>query len=222
MNRLARFIITRSKLIITATILLNLLAVVSFSRASLDASIFSVFKTGEEYTQNFFHLAEKYGGTDTVLIVVTAENEITSKESLLSFWSYFKAVRAVQGITYAATFLPPVIPGKRIFEPTDRESIEREYTTVLAMLDAKGGMSTGFLSEDRKTGSIQVSMAGNTFTILKELLSVPRPPGMKVIFTGSQIVFETLWNTLIRIIFIFPPITIVILLTIFYLSRNVT
>ncbi len=90
MNRLARIIITRSKLIITATILLNFLAVVSFSRASLDASIFSVFKTGEEYTENFFHLSEKYGGTDTVLIVVTAENEITSKENLISFWSYFE------------------------------------------------------------------------------------------------------------------------------------
>jgi predicted RND superfamily exporter protein len=198
--------------------MLNLLAVVSFSRASLDASIFSVFQTGEEYTQNFFHLAEKYGGTDTVLIVVTAENKITSKESLLSFWSYFEAVRAVEGITYAATFLPPVIPGKRMLKPTDRESIEREYTTVLAMIDTKGGMSTGFLSEDRKTGGIQVSMAGNTFNILKELRSVPGPPGMKVIFTGSQIVFETLWNTLLRIIFIFPPITIIILLTIFYLN----
>ena len=75
---------------------------------------------------NFFNLAEKYGGTDTVQVVLSAQEKMTTKENLASFWQFFEATRNIEGITHTSCFIPGVVLSETQFKKTNLELIDEE------------------------------------------------------------------------------------------------
>ena len=74
-------------------------------------------------------------------------------------------------------------------------------------------MLGALLSEDLTTGAIQLRLDGQAepFQVLQNLRSVEQPSGLKVRFAGSQVIFETLWDSQRRIVAILSPMAILIL-----------
>lgn len=146
MDRLARFIVNHSKLIILGVIIINILGVISFTRASLTVSLYSFFQTGEEYFHNFFHLSEKYGGAESVHIVLSSEEKITTKEILVAIWDYFGQIERVEGVSYAFCFMPPMVPTKTFYERTTPSVINERYNAIFSMLEDRGAIFSNLLS----------------------------------------------------------------------------
>ena len=84
MKGISGFIVARARWVVIAVLLLTLLAIASLPKAEFDPSVYSFFRIGESYSETFFGLRDKYGGTDLVQVIVTSEGRITDRQALLS------------------------------------------------------------------------------------------------------------------------------------------
>jgi hypothetical protein len=220
MKRISDVIVARAWWILIAVLLVTGLAVASLNKAHFDPSVYSFFRIGESSSESFFALQEKYGGTDLIQVIVTADGKITGRQNLLQVWSYYERLKAVEGISSCLCFIPPFLPNSSRLIPTSRKLLSESYESVASALEARESMLGALLSEDLTTGAIQLRMAGQTepFRVLRELRSVERPPGLEVRFAGSQVIYETLWESQRRTVAILSPMAILILFAVFYLN----
>ncbi|UCF99384.1 MAG: MMPL family transporter [Spirochaetaceae bacterium] len=220
MTGISKFIVAKARWVVIAVLLLTLLAIVSLRKAEFDPSVYSFFRIGESYSESFFELKDKYGGTDLIQVIVSAEGRITAEQTLTQVWSYYEKLRDVEGISSALCFIPPFLPGSSRLVPTSQKLLSESYQAVAPVLESRQTMLGALLSEDLTTGAFQLRIAGEAdpFRVLRELRSIEQPSGLDVRFAGSQIIFETLWKSQRNIVAILSPIAIIILFAVFSLN----
>ncbi len=220
MERIARFIVRHSKKIIALTIIINLLAAASLIRARIDVSVESFFKLGDKYTRALSRITKKYGGIDTIQIVLSSNTSLLTEKNLLSLWRYQKKITAVKGIVSAISFIPQTIPATYPPLKTNESLLKKYYRRIARIVSKGGGLFPLFISTDKKTAIVQVRLKENQdkYKLLKEIKSIQTPVGMKARYTGTVVIYDTLWHLLLRILLVLPPAVIIILLTIFYLN----
>lgn len=220
MKGISGFIVAKARWVVIAVLLLTLLAIASLPKAEFDPSVYSFFRIGESYSETFFSLREKYGGTDLIQVIVSVEGRITEKRTLLEVWSYYEKLKLVEGISSSLCFIPPFLPGSSQLVPTSLKRLSESYDALLPVLESRRSMLGTLLAEDLTTGAFQLRIAGQAdpFQVLRELRSVPQPPGLEVRFAGSQVIFETLWQSQRKIVAILSPMAILILFAVFSLN----
>jgi predicted RND superfamily exporter protein len=220
MKGISGFIVARARWVVIAVLLLTLLAIASLSRAKFDPSVYSFFRIGERYSETFFNLSKKYGGTDLIQVIVSSKGKITDKQTLLEVWSYYVKLKEVEGISSSLCFIPPFLPGSSKLVPTSLNLLRENYETLAPVLESRRSMLGALLSEDLTTGAFQLRIAGQAdpFQVLRNIRSVPRPPELEVRFAGSQVIFETLWQSQRKIVAILSPMAILILFVVFSLN----
>lgn len=220
MKRISNSIVANARWVAIAVLLLTLLAIASLPKAEFDPSVYSFFQIGESYSDSFFELKEKYGGTDLVQVILSSDDKITAESSILEVWSYYEKLKGVEGISSSLCFIPPFLPGSSKLVPTSQKLLSESYQSLAPVLESRQSMLGAMLSEDLRTGAIQLRIDGQAepFQVLRDLRSIEQPTGLKVRFAGSQVIFETLWSAQRRIVAVLSPMAILILFIVFYIN----
>ena len=220
MKRISNSIVANARWVAIAVLLLTLLAIASLPKAEFDPSVYSFFKIGESYSDSFFELKEKYGGTDLVQVILSSDDKITAESSILEVWSYYEKLKGIEGISSSLCFIPPFLPGTSKLVPTSQNLLSESYQSLAPVLESRQSMLGAMLSEDLTTGAIQLRIDGKAEPagVLRDLRSVEQPAGLKVRFAGSPVIFETLLDSQRRIVAVLSPMAILILFIVFYLN----
>ncbi len=220
MDKVAGFIVRHSKKIIALTIIINLIALASLIRARIDVSVESFFNLGDKYTQALNRITKKYGGTDIVQVVISSKASLLTEKNILAIWKYQKQITSIKGVVSAISFIPQTIPATYPPLKTNENALKKYYERVAKIVSQGGGLLPLFISRDKKTAIVQVRLRENEdkYKILREIKSTPKPNGMDARYTGTVVIYDTLWHVLLKILLVLPPAVIIILLTIFYLN----
>ena len=109
MERIARFVYKRSRLIIVLVVILNIAALGSFFRFELDTDFLSFFYEGNPKAEEFHRLNEKYQIGDTIVVLIEQNESLLSEENLQAVYELQEEIEGLGGVYQVQSFIPPKI-----------------------------------------------------------------------------------------------------------------
>ena len=218
MERIARFIYSKSRLIIVMVAILNIVALASFFRFELDTDFLSLFTAGNPKVEEYDRLNEKYQIGEAISVLIEQDDSLLNEENLQNVLKLQQDVEEIDGIYQVKSFSPSEISVRgHIFQVTE-EFIARHSDLLEDFIDDKYFLTEQFLSYDRSKGTLIITLeldasAGDVVKSLEEI--VQNEEHLTLSLAGNEIIKDTLWNYLIRIIFILPPCAIILVLLVF-------
>ncbi|HEY92161.1 MAG TPA: RND family transporter [Dehalococcoidia bacterium] len=228
MERIAKFIYTRSRLIIVLVAILNIVALVSFFHFKIDTDFLSFFTSGNPKAEEFDRLNEKYQSGETVSVLIEQDNSLLDKESFQKVFRLQEEIEELDGISQVQSFIPSEIYMQGHIIQVDEKFIERHSDLLEDFIEEKYFLTEQFLSSDNSKGVLIVNLeldgtAGEVVQSLEEIAQ--KQEGMTLSLAGNEIIEDTVRDYLLRILFILPPCAIGLVLLVFYLilrSRRFT
>lgn len=224
MERISRFIYTKSKVIFAIVGILNLISIISFVNFKFSTDYLAFFKGSHEEALVYDQLDEKYTGIETIQILIGSDNnQLTEKENLIAIATYLEQVRQVDGVTFANSFLPPKITTQQGVMELNSEFISSNYDLVQSSL-AKSTLNQDLLSEDKQYTIVTVGLSKdrNLEETVQRIEEIPIDAGLSLQYAGNTVITSSLLDYLIKLILTLPPAAIILVLGVFYLSiRNI-
>ena len=228
MERIAKFIYTKSRLIIVLVAILNIVALVSFFHFKLDTDFLSFFTSGNPKAEEFDRLNEKYQTGETVSVLIEQDNSLLDKESFQKVFRLQEEIEELDGISQVQSFIPSEISMQGHIIQVDEKFIDRHSDLLKDFIEEKYFHTEQFLSSDNSKGVLIVNLeldgtAGEVVQSLEEIAQ--KQEGMTLSLAGNEIIEDTVRDYLLRILFILPPCAIGLVLLVFYLilrSRKFT
>ncbi|MFC1991530.1 RND family transporter [Chloroflexota bacterium] len=228
MRRIARFCYTASIPIIIFVVIINIIALVSFFRFELDTDFLSFFTSGNLRAEEFDRLNEKYETGEVISILIEQDDSLLDKVSLQKVFKLQEEIEKLDGISQVESFLPSeIFTGSHVFQ-VDEKFIDR-LTDILEDFIEENDFLTGqTLSADNSKAVIIANLEFNAVTgkVVESLEGIiQNEENWTLSLAGNEIIKETLWDYLTRIILILPPAAIFLVLVIFSLvlrSRKFT
>ncbi|MFQ6122981.1 MAG: MMPL family transporter, partial [Dehalococcoidales bacterium] len=228
MGRIASFIYSKSRLIIVLVAILNIVALASFFRFELDTDFLNLFTKGNPRAEEYDQLNEKYQIGEAISILIEHDNSLLEEENLRAVYRIQEKIKELDGIYEVQSFIPSEISiaGHTITDVG--EFIDKHSDLLEDFIEDKYFLTDQFLSDDRNKGTLIATLkfdavAGDVVESLEEIIKSEERLGLSL--AGNEIVKDTLWDYLIRIIFILPPCAIILVLLVFFLfikSRKFT
>jgi len=224
MERIAKFIYSKSRLIIVLVAILNIVALASFFRFNLDTDFLSLFTEGNPKTEEYDQLNEKYQIGEAISVLIEQDNSLLDEENLQSVLRLQEGIEEIDGIFQVRSFIPSEISVQGHIFQVDEKFIDRHSDLVEDFIEDNYFLTEQFLSYDRSKGTIIVNLeldatVGDVVESLEEI--VQNEEYLTLSLAGNEIIKDTLWNYLIRIIFILPPCAIILVLLVFFsILRN--
>ncbi len=220
MERIANFVYKWSKPIIILVAILNIIALASFFRFSLDTDFLSFFSKGNPRAIEYDQLNEKYQVGETVLVLIEQDNSLLEEENLQSVFRLQQDIEEIDGISQVQSFMPSDFPLRNNVIPVTEEFIARHYDLLEDFIRDKYFLAEQFLSADNSKGAIIATLevdavAGDVLEALEEI--VQSEENLTLSLAGDEVIKDTLWNYLIRIVFILPPCAILLVMFVFFL-----
>ena len=220
MERIASFIYTRSRLIIILVAILNIIALASFFRFELDTDFLSLFTTGNPKAEEYDQLNEKYQIGEAISVLIEQDNSLLNKENFQNVFRLQEDIEEIEGISQVRSFIPSEISVRGHIFQVDEKFIDRHSDLLEDFIEDQYFFTEQFLSSDNSKGTIIVNLeldasAGEVVESLEEI--VRNEDCLTLSLAGNEIIKDTLWNYLIRIIFILPPCAIILVLLVFFL-----
>ena len=220
MERIASFIYTRSRLIIILVAILNIIALASFFRFELDTDFLSLFTTGNPKAEEYDQLNEKYQIGEAISVLIEQDNSLLNKENFQNVFRLQEDIEEIEGISQVRSFIPSEISVRGHIFQVDEKFIDRHSDLLEDFIEDEYYSTEQFLSSDNSKGTIIVNLeldasAGEVVESLEEI--VRNEDCLTLSLAGNEIIKDTLWNYLIRIIFILPPCAIILVLLVFFL-----
>jgi len=227
-GRIASFIYDKSRLIIALVVILNIVSLASFFRFELDTDFLSLFTEGNPKTEEYNRLNEKYQIGEAISVLIEQDESLLNQENLQAVYRLQEEIKELDGIYGVKSFIPSEISlrGRTI---TDMGNfIDRHSDLLRDFIEDKYFLTDQFLSYDRSKGAIIATLefdaaAGNVVESIEEIIQSEER--LVLSLAGNEIIKDTLWNYLIRIIFILPPCAGILVLLVFFLiirSRKFT
>jgi len=220
MERIGKFIYSKSRLIIVLVAILNIVALASFFRFELDTDFLSLFTEGNPKTEEYDRLNEKYQIGEAISFLIEHDNSLLDEENLQSVLRLQEDIEEIDGVYQVKSFIPSEISVRgHIFQVTE-EFIAHHSDLLEDFIEDKYFLTEQFLSYDRSKGTLIATLeldasAGDVVESLEEI--VQNEERLTLSLAGNEIIKDTLWNYLIRIIFILPPCAIILVLLVFSL-----
>ncbi len=218
MERIASFVYKRAGLIIAVVIVLNITAIVSFYRFDLSTDFLQAFITGNPKVEEFNRLNEKYQSGEAITVLIEQGDSLLTRENLISVFRLQEKVRAIEGIAVVQSLLPPEIslPGGVI--PMSEQVISMGYEPLRDFIENRYYLTDQFLSPDGRSGILIATLepgapAREVVRSLKEIADSSE--SLTISLAGDEIIRDTLWSYLVRILCIVPPCAIVLVLLVF-------
>ncbi|HUU08055.1 MAG TPA: MMPL family transporter [Dehalococcoidales bacterium] len=228
MERIADFIYRRARLIIIFVVIVNVVALASFFRFGLDTDFISFFTAGNPKAVEYDRLNDKYQVGETVMVLIEQESSLLEEDNLLSVFRLQQDIEWIDGVLQVESFIPDDYPLRTNVMPVTEAFITRHQDLLEDYIRDEYFLTEQFLSADDSKGAIVVTLesdadAGKVLAALKE--RVRSEPNLNLSLAGNEIIKDTLWSYLVRILWILPPCAIILVLLVFYLvirSRKFT
>jgi predicted RND superfamily exporter protein len=224
MGRIAHFIFNRSKLIIRLVVILNIIAVISFIRFKLDTEFLSFFAGDNPKAVEYNRLNEKYQTGETLAVLIEQDSSLLDKENIINVLRVQEKIKEIDGVAQVQSFIPTEIQAMGNIIPINIDFVESDYQSLRGFIENRYFLKEQFLSSDGHTGIVITVMepGAQAREIVKGMKEIVKSEGHLVLsLAGTEIIQDTLWNYLIRIIFIFPPCAVLLVLLVFYtIIRN--
>ena len=125
MDRIARFIVERSRIVLALTALVSILSILMLFRMSFNADVSSFVLEGNETGEAFSELQAKYETTDPINIVASLPDgqSFTTSENVALIAELRDEVLAVEGVVSVAAVVPEENP--LTGAPLDADTIRR-------------------------------------------------------------------------------------------------
>ncbi len=219
MESFAEFVYRRARMIIALVIILNLVALISFIRFSLDTDFLSFFSKGNPRAEEFHQINEKYQSGEIISVLLEQDGSLLAKESLREVFRLQEEIGSLDGVAQVQSFLPPEILTPSGLMPVTQDFLEQNYALLRDFIENKYFMKDQFLSADGKKGLLLVSLepdapAGEVIKALKKMAG--DEDRLTLSLAGNEIIKDTLWHYLMRILLIIPPCAIVLVLAVFF------
>ncbi len=219
MEKIASFIYRRARLIITIVVVLNIVALASLFRFELDADFLNFFNTGNPKAEEFDRLNEKYQIGEAISVLIEQDRSLLEKDNLHSVFRLQEDIEKIDGISRVQSFIPSEISVERhLFSVTD-EFIERHPDLLEDFIEDEYYFAEQLLSSDKSKGAIIVNLEldANAGDVIKSLEAIAQSEEhLTLSLAGNEIIKDTLWNDLLRILFILPPCAMVLVFLVFY------
>jgi predicted RND superfamily exporter protein len=220
MQKIARFIYARARLIIILVAILNIAALVSLFRFQLDTDFLSFFASENPKAVEYDRLQEKYGAGEAISVLIEQENSLLEKEALQKVYRLQQEIEALDGVSLAESFIPSDMPvGGQVFE-VDERFIERHSDILADFIEDKYFLADQFLTDDDSKAVLIVSLESEAVPgeVVASLQAIVQDETEWTLsLAGNEIIGDTLWYYLRRIIFILPPSAICLILLVFFL-----
>jgi len=228
MERLAEFVYRWAGAIIALVIILNLAALTSFVRFSLDTDFLGFFSRGNPRAEEFQQINEEYQSGETISLLVEQDGSLLKKENLVAVLNFQEKISRLDGIAGVQSFLPPEVLTPRGLISVGQHFLEQNYVLLRDFLENRYFLRDQFLSADGRKGLLLVSLkpdapAGEVLGGLKEVIK--DEDRLTLSLAGNEIIKDTLRHYLMRVLLIIPPCAIVLVLLVFFLmlrSRRFT
>ncbi|MFC2071482.1 RND family transporter [Chloroflexota bacterium] len=228
MRRIATFCYKASLPIIIVVVIVNIVALVSFFRFELDTDFLNFFTSGNPRAEEFDRLKEKYETGDIISILIEQNDSLLDENNLQKVFRLQQEIEKLDGVSRVESFIPSEISvGRHVFK-VDEKFIAR-HSDILEDFIKNNDLLTGqFLSSDNSKSVVMANLefdavAGEVVESLEGIIHSEE--NWTLSLAGNEIIKETLWDYLIRIIFILPPCAIFLVLVVFSLilrSRKFT
>ncbi|MEE9192525.1 MAG: MMPL family transporter [Candidatus Aerophobetes bacterium] len=220
MERIANFVYSRARLIIAVVVVLNIVALASFFRFELDTDFLSLFTAGNPKAEEFDQLNEKYQIGEAISVLIEQDNSLLNKENFQNVFRLQEDIEEIEGISQVRSFIPSEISVRGHIFQVDEKFIDRHSDLLEDFIEDQYFFTEQFLSSDDSKGILIINLeldatAEDVVESLKEI--VQNEEGLTLSLAGDEIIKDTLWNYLIRIIFILPPCAIILVLLVFFL-----
>ncbi len=218
MSRIANFIYARSRLIIALVALLNIVALASLYRFQIDTDFLGFFTEGNPKAAEYDRLNEKYQTGEFLSVLVESEEPLTDEEHLLQVFYIQQEIKGLEGVSRVQSYIPDEVTDHgRIYEVN--ETFIANHPDILEDFIGQGYYLTDqFLSDDYIRGVMAVTLepgddAGGTVKAIQAIIN--REQVLSLSLAGNEIIKSTMWDYLLRIIFILPPCAILLVMLVF-------
>ena len=219
MERIAKFVYRRSRLIIILVAILNIVALASLFRFELDTDFLSLFTAGNPKAEEYNQLNEKYQIGEAISVLIEQDNSLLDEESLQNVLRLQQDIEEIDGILQVQSFIPSEISVRGHIFQVDEKFIDRHSDILEDFITENHFLADQFLSPDNSKAVLIVNLeleatAGEVVAALEKI--VQNEERLNLSLAGNEIIKDTLWSYLLRIIFILPPCAIILILLVFF------
>ncbi len=219
MERIANLVYDRAKLIIIVVVIINIAALASFFRFNLNTDFLGFFTQGNPRAEEYNQLNQKYQTGETISVLIEHEDSLLSRENLGSVFELQQKIGAIDGISMVQGFIPPEIAVGGNVVTVDADFIENNYEMLADFIQNSYFLTDQFLAPEAKSGLIIASLEvdAEAREVIKSLEEIGNNEGsLSLSLAGNEVIKNTLWNYLIRVLFILPPSAVLMVLLVFY------
>jgi len=215
MDRVARFIVRRSKVVLALTGIVTILSVLMLFRMSFNADVSSFLFEGNATGREFMDLQEKYEATDPINVVASLpEGErFDTAENLAMIAEVRDSLAAVEGVESVSSVLPAENP--MTGAALDAAAVRAVPDAMITALLEQNPTSSLLISEDGRHTMLLVSPGGDATSTARRVIDVTHPT-LELTYSGNPVVFAEVLDLLTWFLLAIPPVVIALLIFVFF------
>ena len=215
MDRVARFIVRRSKVVLALTGIVTILSVLMLFRMSFNADVSSFLFEGNATGREFMDLQEKYEATDPINVVASLpEGErFDTAENLAMIAEVRDSLAAVEGVESVSSVLPAENP--MTGAALDAAAVRAVPDAMITALLEQNPTSSLLISEDGRHTMLLVSPGGDATSTARRVIDVTHPT-LELTYSGNPVVFAEVRDLLTWFLLAIPPVVIALHIFVFF------
>ena len=215
MERIARFIVNRSRVVLGLTAAITILAVAMLFRLDFNADIASFVLEGSPSGQEFVALQEKYDASDPINVVASLPDgqSFADRDNLLLLLDLRTELENAEGVVAVASIIPATNP--LTGAPVDETALSQIPESAISTFFASNPVAPLLLSEDGRHTMLIVSPGDDPTATARIVIDI-EVEGLDVVYSGNPVIFASVIDLLSFFLLLIPPLVIFLLIGTFY------
>ena len=216
MDRIARFIVERSKLVLALTGIITLVSVAMLFRMSFNADVSKFITEGNATGEAWVALQEKYDTGDPINVLVSAPEGRTlfEKDLLVAVVELRDTLAAIEGVGQVGSVVPEVNP--LTGAPLTPEQIALVPEQLITDLVGQNPLADLLVSEDGRNTLMLVVPRGDSLEVAQAVNDVAAPDGLELTLSGNPVIFASILDKMSWFLIVIPPVIVILLLGVFF------
>ena len=215
MERIAAFIVHRSKLVLIVTGIVTLTAFLMLFRLDFNADVASFILEGTPTGTEFVAFQDKYDTADPINAMASLPEGETfaGKENLALLLQLRDDLSGVEGVESVVSIIPATNPITN--QPITESDLAAIPDGVVESILSTNPVSSLLLSEDGRHTLVLVN-PGEDATATARLVTDVDVEGLDVVYSGNPVIFASVIDLLSLFLLLIPPLVLILLVGTFY------
>jgi len=214
-ERIAAFIVHRSKLVLIVTGIVTLTAFLMLFRLDFNADVASFILEGTPTGAEFVAFQDKYDTADPINAMASLPEGETfaGKENLALLLQLRDGLSGVEGVESVVSIIPATNPITS--QPITESDLAAIPDAVVESILSTNPVSSLLLSEDGRHTLVLVN-PGEDATATARLVTDVEVEGLDVVYSGNPVIFASVIDLLSLFLLLIPPLVLILLVGTFY------